>query len=135
MSSGPVIDRVNPDTMHRPSGYTHVVIATGGKSVFIAGQVALDTDGNLIGEGDVAAQAEQVFTNLTAALAAVGGTFANVVKITVFLTDMSHITTVRDIRNRYVDTANPPASTAVEVVALARPEWLIEVEAIAVVAA
>ena len=135
MGDNPSIRHVNPDTIHNPVGYTHVVEATGGKLVFTAGQVAVDPQGNLVGPGDITAQAEQVFTNLKNALAAVGGTFSNVVKITLYFTEISQVAVVRDIRNRYVDTANPPASTAVEVKALARPEWLIEIEAIAVVPA
>ncbi|HEX2908362.1 MAG TPA: RidA family protein [Phototrophicaceae bacterium] len=123
---------INPETIAPPTGYTHVVETRGSRTVYISGQVGLDAQGNLIGEGDMRAQAEQVFKNLQAALAAVGATFADVVKFTYFLVDMSQLQAVRDVRNQYVNPAQLPASTAVEVRRLFRPELLLEVEAIAV---
>jgi reactive intermediate/imine deaminase len=119
--------------MAAPRGYTHVVTAAGGKLVFISGQVAMDAEGNLVGEADFAAQAEQVFQNLAAALAAAGADFSHVVKFGFFITDIAQIGAAREVRDRYVRTANPPASTAVEVSRLVRPEFLVEVDAIAVV--
>jgi enamine deaminase RidA (YjgF/YER057c/UK114 family) len=121
-----------PPGMAPGTGYSHAVAATG-RVVAIAGQVALDADGNLVGPGDPRAQAEQVFENLRLALAAAGATFADVVKLNFYATDLSMLPEVRDVRDRYVDTANPPASTAVQVVALFRPELLLEVEAWAVI--
>jgi len=128
-----LIEHINPETIAAPRGYTHVVTATGGKLVFISGQVAMDAEGNLVGEGDVGAQTEQVFENLNAALAAAGGDFSHVVKFGFFMTDIEQAGAAREVRDRYVDTANPPASTAVEVSRLVRPEFLVEVDAIAVV--
>ena len=128
-----MIEHINPETIAAPRGYTHVVRATGGKLVFISGQVAMDAEGNLVGEGDVGAQTEQVFENLNAALAAAGGDFSHVVKFGFFMTDIEQAGAAREVRDRYVDTANPPASTAVEVSRLVRPEFLVEVDAIAVV--
>jgi reactive intermediate/imine deaminase len=123
---------INPDTMAPPSGYTHVVDTTGTRTVYISGQVAFDRQGNIVGLDDMQAQAEQVFENLKAALEAVGATFADVVKFTIFTTDISQIQAIRDVRNRYINTANPPASSAVEVRQLFRKEVLVEIEAIAV---
>lgn len=124
----------NPETMHRPVGYSHVAEVTAGRPVFISGQVALDPDGQLVGPGDVAAQARQVFENLAAALAAVGAGFDQVAKLTFYLLDADQLPAVREVRDRYVDTRRPPASTAVEVRRLARDDLLLEVEAVAVIA-
>jgi enamine deaminase RidA (YjgF/YER057c/UK114 family) len=114
------------------TGYSHAVTATG-RLVAVAGQVALDNDGNVVGPGDARAQAEQVFENLRLALASAGATFAHVVKLGFFVTDLGVLPAAREIRDRHVDPANPPASTAVQVTALVRPELLLEVEAWAVV--
>jgi enamine deaminase RidA (YjgF/YER057c/UK114 family) len=123
---------INPEGMHRPTGYTHVVEVTAGRPVYISGQVALDGAGELVGPGDVAAQARQVFENLQAALGSVGAGFEQVVKLTVYLVDATQMPAVREVRDRYVDTARPPASTAVEVRRLVRDDLLVEVEAVAV---
>lgn len=113
------------------NGYSHAVVATG-PLVVVSGQVALDADGALVGPGDPLAQTEQVFRNLEAVLAAAGVGFADVVKLTYFLTDAAMLPVVREVRDRYVDTARPPASSAVQVAALFRDDVLIEVEALAV---
>jgi enamine deaminase RidA (YjgF/YER057c/UK114 family) len=123
---------INPDALAKPVGYTHIVEASGSRSVYISGQVAFDPQGNLVGLEDMGAQAEQVFLNLQAALAAVGATFNDVVKFTYFLTDISQIQAVRAVRDRYINTAQPPASSAVEVRQLVRKELLLEIEAVAV---
>jgi enamine deaminase RidA (YjgF/YER057c/UK114 family) len=125
---------INPETMHHPTGYTHVVEVTAGRPVYIAGQVALDPTGKLVGPGDIRAQARQVFDNLGAALEAVGARFEQVVKLTYYLLDASQLPVVREVRDRYVNIQQPPASTAVEVRRLARDDLLIEVEAVAVIA-
>ena len=113
-------------------GYSHAVAGTG-RFVAIAGQVAMDVNGELAGPGDPTAQAERVFENLALALAAAGATFRDVIKFGVFVTDISILPAVREVRNRYLDTARPPASTAVQVSALFRPGYMLEVEALAVV--
>ena len=123
---------VNPEGMHRPTGYTHVVEVTAGRPVYISGQIALDPSGELVGPGDVGAQARQVFENLRAALGSVGAGFEQVVKLTVYLVDATQMPAVREVRDRYVDTARPPASTAVEVRRLVRDDLLVEVEAVAI---
>lgn len=126
---------INPPTMATPRGYTHVAEVTNGRTVYISGQIALNQAEEIVGMGDMRAQAEQVFANLRAALDAVGTDFAHVVKFTVYTTDISQIPAIRDVRDRYVNTASPPASTAVEVRQLVREEFLVEVEAIAVIPA
>jgi enamine deaminase RidA (YjgF/YER057c/UK114 family) len=127
----------NPDTMARPAaGYSHVAEVSGGKLVFVAGQVALDSAGDLVGKDDFRAQAEQVFRNLDAAVKAAGGDFHDVVKLNYFCADSvdpAEIPGIREIRDRFVDTKQPPVSTFVVVRRLVRPEWLIEIEAVAVV--
>jgi enamine deaminase RidA (YjgF/YER057c/UK114 family) len=125
---------INPETMHHPAGYTHVVEVTAGRPVYIAGQVALNPAGVLVGPGDIRAQARQVFDNLQAALQAVGAGFDQVVKLTYYLLDATQLPVVREIRDQYVNIQQPPASTAVEVRRLARDDLLIEIEAVAVIA-
>jgi enamine deaminase RidA (YjgF/YER057c/UK114 family) len=122
---------INPELIAKPTGYTHVVESTAKRAVFVSGQVPLDLSGNLVGHGDMGAQAEQVFINLKAALDAVGGTFDDVVKFTFFLVDIGQLPAVRAVRDRYVHPAKLPASSVVEVRALFRPGILLEVEAIA----
>jgi reactive intermediate/imine deaminase len=124
---------LNPPTMPQPFGYTHVVETRAGRTIYISGQVAIDVAGNVIGLGDLQAQATQVFNNLEAALESVGASFDQVVKLTYFLLDISQIPVVRSVRDQYINTQQPPASSAVEVRRLFRDELLIEVEAIAVI--
>ena len=123
---------INPPTLARPMGYTHVVEASGARTIYIAGQVALDDSGNIVGEGEMGAQARQVFENLHTALRAVGASFKDVVKLTYFIVDMSQMQAVREARDQYIQPEYLPASTAVEVRRLAREEFLLEIEAVAV---
>ena len=123
---------INPPTLARPMGYTHVVEASGARTFYIAGQVALDDSGNIVGEGEMGAQARQVFENLHTALRSVGASFKDVVKLTYFVVDMSQMQAVREVRNQYIQPEYLPASTAVEVRRLAREEFLLEIEAVAV---
>jgi reactive intermediate/imine deaminase len=129
------ITAMNPDSVASPGGnYSHAVrIDTGdGILLFVSGQVAFDADGTLVGEGDMARQTEQVFQNLKAVLEANGGTFEHVVKLSTFMTDISQLQAMRDVRARHLPDP-PPASTTVEVSGLFRPEALIEVEAVAAI--
>ncbi len=129
----PQVTRTNPPTLSKPTGYTHIVEVTGpNKTVYISGQIALDRDGAVVGAGDMKAQAEQVFKNLQAALAAAGAKFSDVVKMNTYITDMDKAPAVREVRARYF-TETTPASTLVQVVHLARPEFMLEIEVIAVV--
>jgi enamine deaminase RidA (YjgF/YER057c/UK114 family) len=131
-AQGGLLRYLNPPGLSTPTGYTHVVIPQGGRPVFIAGQVANDKTGALVGKGDFKAQTKQVFENLKTAVEAAGGTMADVAKITIYVTDASQIGALREIRQQYF-TSNLPASTFLQVVSLARPEYLIEIEAIVAV--
>jgi reactive intermediate/imine deaminase len=129
----PQIKRTNPSALSTPTGYTHVVEVAGpAKTIYIAGQIALDKDGKLVGGSDMKAQAEQVFENLRVALAAAGATFNDVVKMNTYTTDMSQAQAIRDVRSRYFSHYTP-ASTLVQVARLARPELMLEIEVIAAV--
>lgn len=126
----------NPASLHTPRGYSHIAeVPAGSRMIFIAGQVALDKAGNLVGAGDLAAQTRQVFENLQLALADVGSTFADVVKMNIYMVDAGQSATLREVRDRFVNTAAPPASTLVEVRRLFREDILVEIEAVAVVRA
>jgi reactive intermediate/imine deaminase len=125
------VQYLNPLTLSVPTGYTHVVQVQGGRTIYIAGQVALDKSGNVVGKGDFNAQASQVFENLKSALAAAGATFENLVKVTTFVTDMSQLQALRTIRARYYG-AHAPASTLVQIAKLANDDLMIEIEGIAV---
>ncbi|MGY4927931.1 RidA family protein [Streptomyces sp. 900105755] len=122
-----------PDGVAPAAQYTHVVAATG-RLVAVSGQLPLDEDGKLVGEGDPAAQARQVFENLRRCLAAAGATFDDVVKLTYFVTDMAHLPAVRGARAAHIPDDRLPAASAVQVAALVGPQFLMEVEALAVVA-
>jgi len=129
----PQVKRTNPPALSKPTGYTHVVEVTGpAKTIYVSGQIAYDKDGKLVGAGDMKAQAEQVFKNLQAALDAAGAKFSDVVKMNSYITDMSKVQAVRDVRTRYFGETTP-ASTFVQVAGLVRPELLLEVEVVAVV--
>ena len=127
------IRRTNPVTLYEPSGYTHVVEATGRRTIYLSGQTSVDKHGNVIGVGDFRTQAVQVFECLKAALAAAGAGFGDVVKANYYVLDMSNITVLREVRRGYLGSA-APASTLVEVRKLAREEFLVEIEMVAVCA-
>jgi enamine deaminase RidA (YjgF/YER057c/UK114 family) len=134
MAASPNLRFMNPSTMSKPPGYTHVVEAIGpGRIVYIAGQLGLTVDGKLAGPpGDFRAQATQAFENLKNALAAVGAGFEHVVKLNNYLTDIrAQLPIYRDVRDSHVSTANP-ASTTLEVSKLAIEGALYEVEAVAI---
>lgn len=114
-------------------GYSQAVEVRRGRIIYIAGQVALDRSGKVVGEGDMLAQAQQTFENLKAALEASGANFGNVVKLNYYFSDITQLGAVREVRDKFINAENPPASTAVEVRRLFREPFLIEVEAIAVV--
>jgi reactive intermediate/imine deaminase len=123
---------MNPETMPMPHGYSNVVEVKSGRTIYVSGQVSLNKDGQVVGVGDLAMQTKQVFENIKSALEASGINFNNVIKLTFFLTDISKMPIVREVRDHYINTLNPPASSAVEVRRLIREELLIEIEAIAV---
>jgi enamine deaminase RidA (YjgF/YER057c/UK114 family) len=128
------ITRINPPELGTPPGYSQIVDVSASRMIFIAGQTALDRDGNLVGKNDFAAQATQVFDNLAIALQASDCTAANLVKLTVFLTDMNNLAGYREARNRFFTSVTPPAAPAVTLVEVAKlygPDFMIEIEAIA----
>ncbi len=131
----PIHRFLNPPTMPATRGYTHVVeTRSPSRTIYLAGQLGMTPDGQFAGApGDFRAQATQCFENLKAALGAADATFEHVVKVNVYFTDMAHLPVYFEVRDRYVDTKAPPASTAVQVVRLARELALFEIEAIAVV--
>lgn len=126
---------LNPPTLNPTNGFTHVVTSAGGKTIHVSGQVSVNEKAEVVGVGDMRAQTERVFENLKACLAAAGATFDDVVKITYFVAGLKpeHVPHIREVRKKYLNAANPPASTLVGVAALVVPEWLIEIELVAVV--
>jgi len=128
-----IIQRTNPAGLYPPNGYTHVVEATGGRTVYISGQVPMDAKGNVVGAGDFRAQVTQVFENLKTALAAASANFGDVVKTNYYVLDMSNIAVLREIRAKYLGSA-VPASTLVEIKKLANDAFLVEIEVVAVCA-
>jgi enamine deaminase RidA (YjgF/YER057c/UK114 family) len=128
---------LNPPTLSKPPMYSHVVEAIGpGRIIYIAGQLGLDVEGKLVGAaGDFRAQAKQTFENLKLALAAIGANFDDVVKLNNYLTDIAHLAILREVRDQFINIAAPPASTTLQISALARPGALIEIEAVAMLPA
>jgi enamine deaminase RidA (YjgF/YER057c/UK114 family) len=122
---------INPETLAKPPSYTHVVEVVGPcRTAHISGQLGTDRDGNVV--GDFRAQAVQVFENLKAALAAVGASFADVVKLNSYLADIGDLPVLREVRVRYLNAKALPASTTIAVSGFARPGALLEIEAVAV---
>lgn len=122
--------RINPPSLARPTGYAHVAL-TQGRQAHIAGQVALNAEGKVVGEGDLAAQAEQVYANLAACLAAAGADFAKVFKMVTYVVDLTpeKAAIVRRVRLKYLGEGPYPASTMIGIGALVLPSLLIEIEA------
>jgi enamine deaminase RidA (YjgF/YER057c/UK114 family) len=119
-----------------PSGYSHAVVAAGTKTIYVSGQVPVNTLGEVVGKGDIKAQTEQVYENLKRILTEAGATFNDVVKMTTYVVNHqpAYLPVIREVRSRYLSKESPPASTLVGVTALANPDYLIEIEAIAVLA-
>ena len=122
---------LNPETMSRPRGYTHV--AKVDNTVYIAGQVAVNQDGSIVGKGDAEAQVRQIWRNLEAAVKSVEGSLQNIVKTTTYVTSIEYGAAVRTVREELYRSSNPPTSTLLVVQALASPDYMVEIEAIAVV--
>ena len=123
----------SPDGVAPAAQYSHVVMGTG-RFVAISGQLPLDESGALVGRDDPSAQAHQVFTNLRRCLTAAGATWDDVIKLTYYVTDVSHLPAIRAARAAHLADDRLPAASAVQVAALVRPEFLMEIEAFAVVA-
>ena len=126
------IERINPSSLGQPGGYHHVV--KDGKTVYLAGQVARDKDGKTVAVGDAAAQAEQVFSNIQAALESVGSDLGHILKMTTFMTRREDFPAYRVARSKFLtDDDALPASTLILCSGLADPEFLIEIEAVAAI--
>jgi reactive intermediate/imine deaminase len=121
---------VRPEGTPPVNGYSHAVAFTG-RMIAVSGQVPLDASGQLVGPGDPRAQAGQVFENLAAALAAAGAALTDIVKLTVFLTDLADLEAVRQVRDEHFPADSPPASSLVQVSGLVHPGFRIEIEALA----
>ena len=125
---------VNVRMQQGKPAYSHVVTVNGpGKTIYIAGQLGRDLDGNIVGPGDMRAQMEQTFKNLDACLTAAGATWADVVKTNTFVTNYEEFAKNTDVRMRYFGVASP-TSTTVQISRLAQAEAMVEIEMIAVVA-
>ena len=123
---------VRPDGLPPTNGYSHAV-AFSGELIVVSGQVPLDAEGRIVGADDPEAQVRQVFENLEAALAVAGGRMDQVVKLTVFLTDLADLEVFRRVRNEYISAEAPPASSLVQVAGLVNPAFRVEIEALAAV--
>jgi 2-iminobutanoate/2-iminopropanoate deaminase len=131
MPNHSAVTLLSPKSIHAPRGYSHSARVSSGTLLFIAGQVALDASGKLVGTGDFRAQTQQIFQNLQAAVEASGGGFRDIVKLNVYVLDVANLADFRDVRDRHIDVNHPPTSTVVQVAALFRPEFMIEIEAVA----
>jgi enamine deaminase RidA (YjgF/YER057c/UK114 family) len=127
------LDKLNPDTLPAPRGYTQVVVATGSRTIYVSGQVAVDARGEVVAPGDAPAQARQAFLNLRAALEAAGASIADVAKLTWYVVGYRlELLPALAAARADVFGEHAPASTLIGVQALAQPEYLVEVEAVAV---
>jgi enamine deaminase RidA (YjgF/YER057c/UK114 family) len=126
---------LNPPGLAPTNGWTHIVTSTGGKTIHVSGQVSVDERGQVVGKGDLRAQTEQTFANLEVALKAAGASFRDVVKMNLYVVDLKPelVPLLREVRARYVNRENPPASTLIGVSALVGADWLIEIEVVAVI--
>jgi enamine deaminase RidA (YjgF/YER057c/UK114 family) len=126
---------INPEGLVKPGVYTPAIGVQGGTTIYVSGQVSQDAEGHLVGKGDLLAQTEQVYKNLGLALTGAGATFADVVKLNVYVVGFQpqQRALLQSVREKYVSKENPPASTLVGVQALARADFLVEIEAVAVV--
>ncbi len=123
---------IQPKSLSDPRPrYSQGILATGGKLLFIAGQTASDRDGNVVGKGDIEAQTHQVFKNLSAVLKEAGGSLENLVMTTTYITDREYREGYNRVRMQYYKK-NPPTSTLVIVKGLAHPDYLIEINGVAV---
>ena len=129
------VEYLNPPQLCPTFGWTHVASVTGGKTIYISGQVSINERGEVVGQGDLQAQTDQAFRNISLALEAAGATFRDVVKTNLYVVGLrpEHVPIIREVRSRYVSAEHPPVSTLVGISALVGPDWLIEIEAVAVV--
>lgn len=118
----------NPGTIHAPTGYSHVAVATGSRLAFVAGQVALEQDYSLVGAGDLAAQTRKTMENLRLALDEFGAGWDDVVKATVYTTQPTEVQTIGAVMAEAMGDAAPPAQVVLGVTGLALPDLMIEID-------
>ena len=128
------IEHLRPEGLPHTPTYSQVVVASGARLIHVSGQVSVDAAGALVGAGDLAAQTRQAMRNVGLALAAAGASYADIVKMTTYVVNYrpEYRAVIRDARSGLFAESEPPASTLVGVAALALPEWLIEIDAVAV---
>ena len=129
------LEIIQPEGLNKPGIYSHVVTARGGKTIYVAGQVALDEQGQLVGRGDLGQQTRQVYKNVEIALASAGATFDDVVKMTIYVANYKpeYRSAILEARSQFITSENPPTSVLLGVQSLATEEFLVEIDAIAVV--
>jgi enamine deaminase RidA (YjgF/YER057c/UK114 family) len=127
---------INPLELSVPTNYSHVAVASAGRTVYVSGQIALDSTGRVVGKDDLHAQTVQVYENLKAALGAAGANFADVIKMVSYVValDPARAQIVRDVRAQFLPAGHKPASTMVGVTSLVNPDLLVEIEMIAALA-
>src|SRR3954454_9746395 len=120
------VEYLNPPTLCKTHGWTHIVTTSGGKTIHISGQVAIDATGNVVGRGNLQRQTEQTFENLRLALEAAGAIWRDVVVTRLYVVNLKpeHVPIIREVRGRYISAEHPPASTLVGVSALVGADWL-----------
>ena len=129
---------LNPAALPKPTGYSHVAIVPAGRQIHISGQVALNAAGEVVGKGDVGAQADQVYANLAVALSAAGASLGDVFKVVTYVVNLTpeKAAAVRTVRLKHLgegaESITPPASTMVGVTSLVNPDLLIEIEVVAI---
>lgn len=131
----PIVKFQNSTSVSTPKGYSHSVEIDLGncKMIMISGQVPIDKQGNLVGKDDLAKQTEQVFLNIKSIVEEAGGTMSNIVKTGIYMIDINQIQAFREIRNKFINLQKPPTSTLVQVGKLFSDDWLIEIEATAII--
>jgi 2-iminobutanoate/2-iminopropanoate deaminase len=124
----------NSPEISSPAGYSHVAVVSGGKMVFLSGQVGLNKQGEMVGKDDFGAQVTQVFSNLKSALAAAGATPNDLIKLNYYVVGLNHdkLVAIRNVRDQFINKEHPPTSTLAGVRTLFREDALIEIEAVAV---
>ncbi len=135
LALGQTAEFKNPPELSKPNGYSHVVVVKQGKLVFVSGEVGMNDKGEIVSKDDFSAQAKQAFANLKIALNAAGASPKNLVKLNYFVVGLNHdkLLALRAVRDGFIDSSHPPASTLVGVQALFRDDALIEIEAEAVI--
>jgi 2-iminobutanoate/2-iminopropanoate deaminase len=127
---------LNPAGLSKPAGYTQIVVAQQpGKLIYIAGQTSLDANGDVVGKSDFRAQVTQVLENLKTAVTAAGATMKDIIKVNYYVVNLKpdQVPVIREVRSKYFSAEHPPAGTLVGVTALAREDYMIEIEAEAAV--